>query len=156
MKRGYTMSNTAALAKGVHHIAFAVFDAEQTLKDWQAALGLEGRVYTFNDHKKATLYVGGVMFAFIEYTVKNDRFSGFLEQHGEGLHHIALAVDDLEFASRRVVESGFRMQFGTPQDAGVGTCDFVANGDLHAVVELVQPDERSEAMQVEVSGGARS
>jgi catechol 2,3-dioxygenase-like lactoylglutathione lyase family enzyme len=138
--------------RGIHHIAFAVHDAEQTLKDWESALGLKGRMYEFPDHKKGTLYIGGSMFAFIEYTVENERFSEFLRKHGEGLHHIALEVEDLDSASQRVVKSGFHMQFGSPQDAGIGTCDFVVDRELHAAVELVQPDDRSDAMRAEVTG----
>jgi len=149
------MATQDTSVRGIHHIAFAVHDAEQALMDWERALGLKGRMYVFPDHKKGTLYVGDSMFAFIEYTVENERFSEFLRSRGEGLHHIALEVDDLGFASQRVVEGGFHMQFGSPQDAGVGTCDFVADEELHAAVELVQPDERSDAMRAEVTGDDR-
>ena len=136
----------------IHHVAFAVKDAEKALGSWERALGLKGKVYVFPDHKKGTLYIGDTMFAFIEYTTPTPRFTAFLNKHGEGLHHIALEVNNLSVATEKVKGAGLRMVYDDPGDAGIGICNFIVAEDMHADVELVEPDQRNTAMRQEVTG----
>ncbi|MFP3952972.1 MAG: VOC family protein [Candidatus Bipolaricaulota bacterium] len=138
--------------EGVHHIAFAVRDVEKTMAHWSKAFNLEGKIMEFDDHKKGTIYLGDIMFAFIEYTEPNQRFTEFLDEHGEGLHHLALKIDDIEDFSDHLQGSGFSLLYDGPQDAGVGLCNFLSKEDVHADIEIVEPDERDEKLQKDVLG----
>ena len=96
----------------IHHIAIVVRDLDVALAFYQDALGLE-----MTERREAP--TEGVEIAFlpagegeIELLCPLDEESGvarFLEKRGEGLHHVCLAVEDVEAAMERLRKAGAQL-----------------------------------------------
>ena len=96
----------------IHHIAIVVRDLDTALAFYQDALGLEMA-------ERREVPEEGVEIAFlpagegeIELLRPLDEESGvarFLEKRGEGLHHVCLAVEDVETAVERLREGGAQL-----------------------------------------------
>lgn len=101
----------------IHHIAIVVRDLDAALALYRDALGLE---MTERREEPAE----GVEIAFlpagegeIELLRPLDEDSGvgrFLETRGEGLHHVCLAVEDVEAAMERLREGGAQLLSEVP------------------------------------------
>lgn len=86
------------MIKGIHHIGVAVSDLDETLKTYKSALGLEPNfVKEVRDQKirVASFKLGESSIELFEPTDPTSTVATFLEKRGEGMHHIALAVDDI-------------------------------------------------------------
>jgi len=102
----------------IHHIAIAVHDLEAALAFYRDALGLEVT-------ERREVPEEGVEIAFlpagegeIELLRPLNEASGvaqFLEKRGEGLHHVCLAVDDVEAAVERLRANGARLLSDEPR-----------------------------------------
>ena len=96
----------------IHHIAIVVRDLDTALAFYQDALGLEMT-------ERREVPEEGVEIAFlpagegeIELLRPLDEESGvarFLEKRGEGLHHVCLAVEDVETAVEQLREGGAQL-----------------------------------------------
>ena len=53
--------------------------------------------------------VGGTKIEFLQSLDPDSAISNFIEKNGEGLHHIAFEVDDIESEMERLKEAGFEM-----------------------------------------------
>ncbi len=106
------------MTPSIHHIAIVVRDLDAALALYRDALGLE---MTERREEPAE----GVEIAFlptgegeIELLCPMDAESGvarFLEKHGEGLHHVCLAVEDVEAAMERLREAGAQLLSEEPR-----------------------------------------
>jgi len=92
--------------------------------------------------------VGENKVELLEATREDSAIAKFIEKRGEGVHHIAFAVDDIEAEMKRLAGEGFRLLNDTPKrGADNKLVCFIhpktANGVL---VELCQEmtDERQE------------
>jgi methylmalonyl-CoA epimerase len=96
----------------IHHIAIAVRDLDAALAFYRDALGLELA-------ERREVPEEGVEIAFlpagdgeIELLRPLDEAGGvarFLELHGEGLHHVCLAVEDIEAAVEQLRAAGAQL-----------------------------------------------
>ena len=108
----------------IHHIAIAVRDLDAALALYRDGLGLEVAERRQEDQE-------GVEIAFlpagegeIELLRPLDEQGGvarFLEKHAEGLHHICLAVEDIEAAMERLRAAGARLLSEKPRVNVEGT-----------------------------------
>lgn len=108
----------------IHHIAIVVRDLDAALALYRGALGLEMS-------ERREVPAEGVEIAFlpagegeIELLRPLDKESGvarFLEKRGEGLHHICLAVEDVETAMERLQEAGAHLLSEEPRVDEHGT-----------------------------------
>ena len=102
----------------IHHVAIAVHDLDAALAFYRDGLGLEVT-------ERREVPEEGVEIAFlpagegkIELLRPLDEESGvarFLEKRGEGLHHICLAVEDVEAAMERLRAAGARLLSDEPR-----------------------------------------
>jgi methylmalonyl-CoA/ethylmalonyl-CoA epimerase len=60
--------------------------------------------------------VGGIKIELVEATRTDSPIAKFIEKRGEGLHHIAFAVDKIEEHMDDAVEKGFRFLSENPKD----------------------------------------
>jgi len=51
----------------------------------------------------------------LQATSENSPIAKFIEKKGEGIHHIAFAVDDIESEISRLTKEGFEMIHKTPK-----------------------------------------
>ncbi len=111
------------MTPSIHHIAIVVRDLDAALALYRDALGLEMTERREEPEE-------GVEIAFlpagegeIELLRPMDAESGvarFLEKHGEGLHHVCLAVEDVEAAMERLREAGAQLLSDEPRVNGRG------------------------------------
>lgn len=128
--------------KGINHIGFVVKNADETLRVWEAIFGVERETFENKElmARGGSLVLGGVRFTFNESTDPSSRWAKFLEDHGEGLEHIALTISDIDDAceSAKVVNVYPRLKEHKPY-MGCLT-NFFNRGDLHATaLELMEP-----------------
>jgi len=90
--------------------------------------------------KIAILRAGGVSLELLEPSSDDSSVAKFLRQKGEGLHHIAFAVDDIEASMKELTAKGFRFLHDKPTDGKFGSkINFIHPGDSGRVlVELTQ------------------
>jgi methylmalonyl-CoA/ethylmalonyl-CoA epimerase len=89
--------------------------------------------------------VGESKIELLKPTRPDSPVGKFLEKRGEGFHHVAFQVDDLEAALRKLKESGVDLIDEEPRVGAGGTrMAFVHPRDAHGVLtELVElPKDR--------------
>ncbi len=60
--------------------------------------------------------VGGIKIELVEATRADSPIAKFIEKRGEGLHHLAFAVDGIEDNMNKGMENGFRFLADKPKD----------------------------------------
>lgn len=96
----------------VHHIGIAVHDLDATVELYRSAFGVtdwERISMPERDMNIAVCRVGDTLLEFITPTSPEAAFTKFLQERGEGMHHIAYEVDDVEAALRTVEGRGIRL-----------------------------------------------
>ncbi len=83
----------------IDHIGIAVKSIEDALKLYTDALGLEVKDIEIVETQKvrtAIIPVGESKIELLESTDSEGVIARYIEKRGEGLHHLALAVSDIE------------------------------------------------------------
>ncbi|MFQ6100014.1 MAG: methylmalonyl-CoA epimerase [Anaerolineae bacterium] len=102
----------------IHHIAIAVHDLDAALKFYRDALGLEmteRREVPEEGVEIAFLPAGEGEIELVQPLGEAGSVVRFLEKHGEGLHHICLAVEDIEATMERLRAAGARLLSKEPR-----------------------------------------
>jgi methylmalonyl-CoA/ethylmalonyl-CoA epimerase len=98
---------------GVDHIVIAVRDAEEALPLWEKLLGTKGRLVT-NDTvklKEAVFWIGGIQLQLCSSTEDGRRYRKFVNERGEGLHHVGFNVHDINKALAHCKALGLPTRF---------------------------------------------
>ena len=93
----------------VDHIGIAVRSLDKALGFYCNTLETERPEFTTVPHEKvrvAMLSTGESRIELIEATDQDSPIAKFIEKRGEGIHHIALRVSDLEAAVERIKGEG--------------------------------------------------
>ena len=99
-------------AMTVDHIGVAVRSIDQALEFYRDTLGVEPAHRTVVAHEKveaAMLPTGESRIELLQPTADDSVIARFIERRGEGMHHLALQVDDVEAAAEAVRQSGRRL-----------------------------------------------
>jgi len=67
------------------------------------------------------LRAGETSVEFLEPTSEDSTLAKFIRERGEGLHHIAFEVDDIEKSTQELKERGFRFIYDKPADGKFGS-----------------------------------
>jgi methylmalonyl-CoA epimerase len=127
----------------IDHLGIATKSIDDALKFWQGALGLEHvHTETVEDQKVrvAMLPLGDSRIELLEPTSGDSPISRFLEKRGGGIHHIAVEVDDIVGALKKLEDAGLRLIDEAPR-IGAENClvAFVHPSSANGVLlELVQ------------------
>jgi methylmalonyl-CoA/ethylmalonyl-CoA epimerase len=84
--------------KGLDHIAIVVPDTDEALKTWRDTFGFPVVVQEKVNRDTVLLThldLGNTHLQLVEPLTPNHPLKVWLEQHGPGLHHICLKVDDI-------------------------------------------------------------
>jgi len=90
-------------------VGVAVSNLDEALKTYKSTLGLEpSYVREVKDQKirVASFKIGGSSIELFEPTDQTSTVAAFLAKRGEGMHHIALAVDDIRAALDAAQKAG--------------------------------------------------
>lgn len=96
----------------IEHIGIAVTDLEEAIKYWEDVMGLECyNIEEVVDQKVKTAFfkVGEVKIELLEATAADSPIAKFIEKKGQGVHHIAFAVDNVDKALEDVEKAGVRL-----------------------------------------------
>ena len=107
----------------LHHIGIAVRSLEASLEFYEQALRLEktGVIEVAGEKVRvAMLPAGEPRIELLEATSEDSAIAKFIEKRGEGLHHIAMAVPDLEKAVVRLKKQGAKLVTETIQVGAEG------------------------------------
>ena len=102
----------------VDHIGVAVKDLQKALAFWENSLGIPCvRVEEVTEQKVRTAFlpVGDTEIELLEPTSDESPVAKFLEKKGEGIHHIALRVENLEAALEDLKAQGVQLIDTTPR-----------------------------------------
>ena len=106
------------MSKSIHHIAIAVHDLDAALAFYRDGLGLEvaeRREEPEEGVEIAFLPAGEGEIELIRPLDEEGGVARFLEKRGEGLHHVCLAVDDVEVAMEQLRATGARLLSEEPR-----------------------------------------
>jgi lactoylglutathione lyase/methylmalonyl-CoA/ethylmalonyl-CoA epimerase len=133
------------MIKKIDHIGIAVNSVEDALKLYTDVLGLEVKGIEIVEEQKAKtviIPVGGTKIELIESTSPEGAIAKHIERRGEGLHHIALEVIDIEHALDALKEKGIPLVDEQPR-TGVenSRIAFLHPKGTKALLEIVEPRE---------------
>lgn len=90
---------------GVDHVAIAVADLDEAIETYSKTIGLELRERKIVESQKvevAVLMAGDARIELLRPTEESSPVKAFIDKRGEGLHHIAFAVPDIEREMERM------------------------------------------------------
>ena len=105
------------------HVGKAVRSISETLAIYHKLGSFEVRVTEVSGQKAkiALLKAGGTSVELLEPTSYESSLEKFIRERGEGLHHIAFAVEDIEQAMEELKGKGFRFVYEKPADGKFGS-----------------------------------
>jgi methylmalonyl-CoA epimerase len=107
----------------IDHIGIGVKSIEESLKFWEGTLGVKcAGVETVADQKVKTAFlpIKESEVELLEATDPESPVAKFIEKKGEGIHHIAIRVDDLERALSELKAKGVKLIDETPRRGAGG------------------------------------
>lgn len=127
----------------IDHIGIAVRSLAEAVKVYEDAVGLKVSGYDQVDDqgvRVAMLNIGESRIELLEPTNPDSPIQKFMAKRGEGIHHIAVRVDNIEAALERLKASGARLIDSTPRQGAHNTrIAFVHPSSMHGVLlELVE------------------
>jgi len=93
----------------IEHIGIAVNNLEESIKYYEEVLGMKCyAIEEVADQKVKTAFflVGDTKIELLESTSPDGPIGKFIEKKGQGIHHIAFAVDDATEALKLAEERG--------------------------------------------------
>ena len=129
--------------KKIEHIGIAVSNLKEANNIYAKILGLE-------PYKKEVVDSEGVITSFfqtentkielLQGLDENNTISKFIKKRGEGIHHIAFAVEDIEKEIKRLKKLGFKIINETPKKGADNKliCFIHPKSTHHVLIELCQ------------------
>lgn len=107
----------------IEHLGIAVNSIEEALPFYENILGLKCyAVEEVTDQKVKTAFlkVGQTKIELLESTDPEGAVGKFIEKRGEGIHHLAFAVEGLTDALKEAEEKGIRLIDANPRKGAEG------------------------------------
>jgi methylmalonyl-CoA/ethylmalonyl-CoA epimerase len=108
----------------IYHLGYAVEDIEAASRFYRENFGAEPTEPEVVGEQGviATMFrVGESMVELVQPTRRDSPVGRFLERRGEGVHHVAYQVDDLETALRELRKNGVEIIDEEPRRGAGGT-----------------------------------
>jgi methylmalonyl-CoA/ethylmalonyl-CoA epimerase len=108
----------------IDHLAVVVDDMSAALGFWQTALGLTVSAREHNEAEAvdiAFLPVGESRVELLQPTTEDSGIAKYLAKRGGGMHHLCLAVPDIEAAMQQIAAAGVELINETPRTREDGT-----------------------------------
>jgi methylmalonyl-CoA/ethylmalonyl-CoA epimerase len=107
----------------IEHIGIAVKDLDAAIKYYEEVLGLKCySVEEVNDQKVKTAFfkIGQTKIELLESTSPDGPIGKFIEKKGEGIHHIAFSVNNIESQLENAASKGVQLIDTKPRKGAEG------------------------------------
>jgi methylmalonyl-CoA/ethylmalonyl-CoA epimerase len=107
----------------IEHIGIAVENLDEAIRYYEEVIGLECyAIEEVKDQKVKTAFfkVGDTKIELLESTDPEGPIGRFIEKKGQGIHHIAFAVPDVNKGLKEAEEKGLRLIDKTPRQGAEG------------------------------------
>lgn len=111
------------IPKYIEHIGIAVKNLELAIKHYETVFGM--KCYAIEEVKEqkvktAFFKVGETKIELLETTDPDGPIGKFIEKKGEGIHHIAFAVDNIQSTLNKIESDGITLIDKTPRKGAEG------------------------------------
>ena len=125
------------------HVGIAVHDLDRSVKEYRSKYGIEPlyrETIASQGVEEAMIPLGGSFIQLLQPLGPETPVGRFLASKGEGVHHVAWAVADIEAALDHLKSEGADLIDSAPRDGGRGArIAFVHPRDLAGtLIELVE------------------
>lgn len=132
------IATTTMMIQKIEHIGIAVKDAKAAEKVFNVLLNTEPykRERVESEQVQTVFYHAGPnKIELLEALSEESPIAKFIQKKGEGMHHIAFAVDDIYAALAQLKAEGFHLIHETPKPGADGKLiAFVHPKDTHGVL----------------------
>jgi methylmalonyl-CoA/ethylmalonyl-CoA epimerase len=107
----------------IEHIGIAVKNLDESIKYYEDIFGLKCyKIEEVKDQKVKTAFlkIGETKIELLESTDPQGPIGSFIEKRGEGIHHIAFAVNDLQKNLNNLKEKNVRLIDESPRKGAEG------------------------------------
>ncbi len=107
----------------IEHIGIAVKDLTESIKYYEEVLGLKCyAIEEVKDQRVKTAFfmLGQTKIELLESTDPEGPIGKFIEKKGEGVHHLAFAVEGIESALEELKEKGVQLVDQAPRKGAEG------------------------------------
>ncbi len=126
----------------ISHIGIAVKDLDAAIKTYTAALGIELDEIVESPEtgmKAAMLPMENSAIELLAPIGDEGIIQRFLENRGEGIHHVSIEVDDIVKSLESLSNQGVQLIDKTPRDGIEGKVAFIHPKSMNGVlIELVE------------------
>ncbi|MBT3799685.1 MAG: methylmalonyl-CoA epimerase [Bacteroidetes bacterium] len=133
--------------KYIEHIGIAVRNLEESIAYYENVFGLSCyAIEEVADQKVKTAFfkVGQTKIELLESTDPNGPIGKFIEKKGEGVHHLAFAVDDIEEKLTELDQKGIQLIDQDPRNGAEGlSIAFLHPKSTHGVLTEICEDKQN-------------
>lgn len=107
----------------IEHLGIAVKSLDEAIPYWENVLGLKCyKIEEVADQKVKTAFfkIGETKIELLEPTCPESTIAGFIEKRGIGIHHMALAVENIEEQLADAASKEIRLIDQTPRKGADG------------------------------------
>ena len=130
------------MIKRIDHVAVAVNDLDAAVSTVEKLFGLKpAKIEEIADQgvKAALIHIGDTELEFIQPIKPDTGVAKFLESKGEGIHHIAIEVDDTDAELKALEEKGAKLIDKQGRKGLAGKIGFIHPKSVHGILlELCQ------------------
>ena len=129
----------------IEHIGIAVKNLDESIKFYENVLGLQCyNIEEVTDQKVRTAFfqVGDTKIELLESTDPEGPIAKYVEKKGEGIHHVAYAVENIEDKLKQAEENGIRLIDKEPRKGADGLdIAFIHPKSTHGVLTELCEDK---------------
>ena len=129
----------------IDHVAIAVNNVEEAVKQFEKVLKFDGKKLMTVEHegvKMVMLKLQDTTIEVMEPLNNNSPIKKFLNEKGEGIHHISICADDIEKDVENASNNGIKILGGIRTGSYDRKIIFIHPKSLHGVLmELCEPHE---------------
>lgn len=130
------------MIKRIDHVAVAVKNLDDAVASFDKLFGLKpSKIEEIPDQgvKAALIHIGDTELEFIQPINPDTGVAKFLENKGEGIHHICIEVDDTDQELKRIEDQGGKLIDKQGRKGLAGKIGFIHPKSVNGVlIELAQ------------------
>ena len=134
------------MVKRVHHIGIAVKNLKESVPLFEKLLGIKAEIHEAQSQRvtEACFKLGDeAEIDLLEPMGEDSTVAKFLEKRGEGLHHIALEVENINDGLKAMENQGIQLIDKAGREGVAGQIGFLHPKSTGGVlIELIEPKEK--------------